>query len=79
MKTTSIKSWFRDVLAMPILLGILLLETASVALRYVLSHVNRKAFMVITDKPAPWGSRAATLSRESAKPEPPSVWTRRRS
>ncbi len=73
MKTTSIKSWFCDVLAMPILLGIMVATTIEVALAQVLLHVNMKAFVRVMGKPGPWRSRAATLGCESAKPEPPSV------
>lgn len=73
MKTTGIKSWFRDVIALPILLAILIVETIDVALRHVLARVNIKAFIEIMDKPTPWGSRAATLDRETTKPEPPTV------
>ncbi len=72
MKTTGIKSWFCDVLAMPILLVITLASTIEVAFVRVLLYVNMKAFVRVMGTPAPWGSRIATMDRESAKPEPPS-------
>ena len=71
MKTTGIKSWFRDVITLPILLAILIAETIAVAFRYVLARVNIKAFVKIMDGPTPWGTKAATLDCEAAKPEPP--------
>jgi len=71
MKTTGIKSWFRGVIALPILLAILIVQTIEVALLHVLSRINLDAFVRVMDKPGPWSSRAATLDCAAAKPEPP--------
>jgi hypothetical protein len=74
MKTTVIKSWFRGVITLPVLLAILIMQTIEVALLHVLSRINIEAFVKIMDSPSPWYSRAATLDCEAARPEPPMVW-----
>ncbi len=73
MKTTGIKSWFCDVLALPIIAAILLVKYMETALLMALSFVDIQAFRRAVDRFSLWGPRAATLDGESAKPEPPSV------